>query len=85
MVPILPNGSTKSGGYHSVNHCDAGNSLVAECVITLYLKTASNIYNFHNFGGILGCAIAHRAVFIIVSFTRSANPFICGWWWIVVD
>lgn len=79
MVPIVPNGNKNVGGDQLWIHWDDADVLVTECGIILNLYYASIIANCHNVGEIFVSEIAHSVAFIIVRFTSSAKPFICGW------
>lgn len=84
MVPIAPNVNTKVDSYQLSHHWDSCDDLFMECGILLNLNTTSIISNLHYVGWIFACVISHRAALIMVRFTRSANPFICGWCVMVV-
>lgn len=84
MLPTVPNGSINGGGCHDGFHCLAGGDLVCEWGMLLYLKVASNMAKCHISGGRFEWVRAHLAASLSVRLSRSAIPFICGWYGIVV-
>lgn len=84
VLPIFPDGHSNVCADHYFSQILAGGCFVVVCGIQLYLYVASILEHFHNDAGSLDCARSHRRSFIIVLFSLSSVPFICGWCGIVV-